>query len=265
MTCNFLLLNSDKTEVLVLGTKTSKSKMADYVLNLDSFSLNLDASSAATSSAVKNLGVVFDQNLSFNTHIKNISRVAFFHLRNIAKLRKMMSLHDAEKFVHAFITSRLDYCNALLSGCTNASLNSLQMVQNAAARVLTRTKKYEHITPVLSSLHWLPIEQRIDYKVLLLTFKALNGLAPQYMSDLITTYTPSRSLRSQNTGTLVVPRIDKITAGGRAFSYRAPLLWNKLPINIRTSDTVTIFKLGLKHTSLIRLTKIYMCMMHIYI
>ena len=95
--------------------------------------------------------------MSFNSHIKQISRTAFFHLRNIAKIRHILSQKDAEKPVHAFVTSRLDYCNSLLSGCPNKSLKTLQLVQNAAARVLTKTRKRDHITPILASLHWLPI------------------------------------------------------------------------------------------------------------
>ncbi|KAJ8390578.1 hypothetical protein AAFF_G00101840, partial [Aldrovandia affinis] len=121
-----------------------------------------------------------------------------------------------------------------------------QLVQNAAARILTRTKKYEHISPVLASLHWLPINYRVDYKVLLLTYKVLHGLAPSYLTDLLHPYNPPCSLRSQDAGNLVVPRISKNTAGGRAFSYRAPLLWNSLPISVKESDTVSIFKSRLK-------------------
>ena len=87
-----------------------------------------------------------------------------------------------KKLVHTFVTSRLDYCNAPLSGCANASLKPLQLIQNAAARILTRTKCFEHITSVSASLHWLPIKFHIDFKVLLITFKALNGLAPPYLN-----------------------------------------------------------------------------------
>uniref|UniRef100_A0A3P9B9X9 Granzyme B(G,H) n=1 Tax=Maylandia zebra TaxID=106582 RepID=A0A3P9B9X9_9CICH len=94
--------------------------------------------------------------MSFNTHIKQICKTAFFHLRSISKIRNILSQSDAEKLVHAFITSRLDYCNSLLSGCPKTSLKSLQLIQNAAARVLTGTRKREHISPVLASLHWLP-------------------------------------------------------------------------------------------------------------
>ncbi len=134
----------------------------------------------------------------------------------------MLPVSDAEKLVHAFMTSRLDYCNALLGGCPASSINKLQVVQNAAARVLTRLRKYDHITPILQSLHCLPIKLRISYKILLLAYKALNGLAPAYLTSLLSRYNPSRSLRSQNSGLLIVPRIAKSTKGGRAFSYLLP-------------------------------------------
>ncbi len=125
-----------------------------------------------TSSTVKNLGVILDSNLSFENHISNVTKTAFFHLRNIAKLRNMLSVSDVEKLVHAFMTSRLDYCNALLGGCPASSINKLQIVQNAAARVLTRSRKYDHITPILQSLHWLPIKFCISYKILLLVSRS---------------------------------------------------------------------------------------------
>ncbi len=192
----------------------------DYNLQLDGCPV--------TSSTVKNLGVILDSNLSFENHISNVTKTAFFHLRNIAKLRNMLPVSDAEKLVHAFMTSRLDYCNALLctnwlpncsGGCPASSVNKLQVVQNAAARVLTRSRKYDHITPILQSLHWLPIKFCISYKILLLTYKALNGLAPAYLTSLLFCDNPSCSLRSQNFGLLVVPRIAKSTKGGRAFSF----------------------------------------------
>ncbi|KAI5618728.1 hypothetical protein C0J50_21720, partial [Silurus asotus] len=132
-----------------------------------------------------------------------------FHLRNISKLRNMLFISDAEKLVHAFMTSRLDYCNALLGGGPASLINKLQLVQNAAARVLTRSRTYDHITPILS---------------------------------LLTRYNPSHSLRSQNSGLLVVPRITKSTKGCRTFSHLAPKLWNSLPDSVRGSDTLTQFK-----------------------
>ncbi len=96
----------------------------------------------------------------------------------------MLSMSNAEMLINAFMTSRLDYSNALLCGCSACLINKLQMVQNAAVRVLTRTGKYDHISPVMSTLHWLPIKHHIDFKILLITYKALNGLAPQCFSKL---------------------------------------------------------------------------------
>ncbi|XP_074496841.1 uncharacterized protein LOC141770891 [Sebastes fasciatus] len=240
MTCNFLMLNSDKTEVIVLGPEHLRNKLSNDIVTLDGIAL-------ASSTTVRNLGVVFHQDMSFNSHIKQTSRTAFFHLRNIAKIRHILCQNDAEKLVHAFVTSRLDYCNSLLSGCSNKSLKTLQLIQNAAARVLTRTRKIDHITPVLASLHWLPVKSRIDFKVVLLTYKALNGQAPSYLKELIVPYYPTRALRSQNAaGLLEVPRVSKSRMGARAFSYQAPLLWNQLPVPVREADTVSTFKSRLK-------------------
>ncbi len=122
-----------------------------------------------------NLGVLFDSNRLFESHISSICKTVFFHLKNISKLRPMLSTSNTEMLIHAFMTSRLDYCNALLGGSSPCLINKLQMVQNAAARVLTRTRNYDHISPVLSTLHWLPIKHRIDFKILLITYKSLNG------------------------------------------------------------------------------------------
>ena len=239
MTCNFLMLNSDKTEVILIGPEHLRDQLSGDVVSVDGIAL-------ASNTTVKNLGVIFDQDLSFNSHVKQISRTAFFHLRNISKIRHILSQKDAEKLVHAFVTSRLDYCNSLLSGCSNKSLRSLQLIQNAAARVLTKTKKRDHITPALAALHWLPVKSRITFKILLLTYKALIGDAPSYLKELVVPYCPTRELRSLNAGLLVVPRVLKSRMGARAFSYQAPLLWNQLPPSVREADTVTSFKSRLK-------------------
>ncbi len=194
MTSNFL-------EVLIIGPKTHTCNNLEHCLTLDGCSVN-------SSSSVRNLGVLFDSNLSFESHVSSICKTAFFHLNNISKLRPMLSMSNAVMLIHAFMTSRLDYWNALLGGCCACLINKLQMVQNAAARVLTRTKKYDHISPVLSTLHWLPTKHRIEFKILLITYKALNGLAPQCLSKLLLHYSPPRPLRSQNSGHLIKKKLD---------------------------------------------------------
>ena len=116
-----------------------------------------------------------------------------------------MSHQSTISLIDAFITSKLDYCNSLLYGLSTIHINKLQRVQNAAGRLVTNTPRICHITPILEDLHWLPIKYRIEFKIVLLTFKCLYGLAPQYLVDLIAVAAQSRyNLRSRNV-TLMVP------------------------------------------------------------
>ncbi len=119
---------------------------------------------------------------------------SFFHLRSIAKLKQFLPHKDLETVIHAFLTSRLDYCNSLYCGLPQTVIFRLQIVQNAAARLLTGTKKRDHISPILASLHWLPVNFRIDFKIAVFVYKALSGLAPKYISDLLIPYSPQRAL-----------------------------------------------------------------------
>ena len=135
---------------------------------------------------------------------------SIFNLRNIAKIWHVLSKNEAEKCIHAFVSSRIDYCNALHSGYPDKALNKLQLVLNTAARILTRTKCLYHITPVLASLHWLPVKARADFKVLQLTYKALHGLAPTYLYVLILPYIPTHMLQSQDTGPWVLKKKNQI-------------------------------------------------------
>jgi len=157
MTCNFLILNSDKTEVLLIGPKNYPQNLLQYNFNLEGCPVTLSTRP----------GFYTRPQLVFRKSYFICYRNSLFHLRNFAKLRNMLSVSDAEKLVHAFMTSRIDYSNALLAGCPASTINKLQLVQNAADRVLTRSRKYDHITPILSSLHWLPIKFRINYWVLI--------------------------------------------------------------------------------------------------
>lgn len=168
------------------------------------------------------------------------------HLRNIIDIRASLTQDAAEKLVHALVTSRIDCGNALLAGLPAVQLEKIQRVQNTAARVICGARKHEPITPVLKRLHWLPIKFRIQYKILLLTFKALHGLAPDYIIELLTVYQPQRTLRSNRNRTLVVPRTKQRSYGDRAFSAVAPKLWNALPVDLSAIDTLDSFKSSLK-------------------
>ena len=158
---------------------------------------------------------------------------------------QILDIDTASSLVHALITSRLDNGNSLLYGINDLQLNKIQRAQNAAARMLTKTKKFDHITPVLQQLHWLPIKYRIHYKILLLTWKAMHDQAPIYIKDLLHLHNPSRHLRSSDKNFLSIPKTNS-SFGDRAFYACAPKLWNSLPSNLRFCDSLYIFKKSLK-------------------
>ena len=189
---------------------------------------------------------MMDLPLSMEQHITHICKSGFYHLRNISRIRRYLSCRLAECLVHAFVTSRLDFCISVLYGLPSYLIERLQRVQNSAARVVTLTGKNEHITPVLYGLHWLPVKQRIMYKLLVLTFKARNDLALKYKSDLINIYVPKRNIWSVSNQQLVQPACNLHTHGSRAFSYASPFMWNSIPHEIRSSSSVSSFKRQIK-------------------
>ena len=134
----------------------------------------------------------------------------------------------------------------MFSSLSLSALGRLQSVQNAAARLLSRSSKWSHITPILKTLHWLPVAYRIRFKILTLTYRALHGQTPAYVADLIHPYTSSRPLRSHRQHLLSVPRTHLKTRGDRAFAAVAPKLWNALPLHLRSADSVDSFKNVLK-------------------
>ena len=191
-------------------------------------------------------GVTRDSFMNMEEHIGNICKASYIQLRNIRSIRNIISKDNLITVVHAFITSRLDYCNSLLYGLPDCQLDKLQRIQNIAARIVSGAKKYDHITPVLKTLHWLPIKYRIRFKINLLTFRALSGQAPPYLTELLQVKTSTRSLRSSSQHLLCKPKTRLKTYGDPSFMACAPELWNTFSISIKSTKTLNSFKSLLK-------------------
>ncbi len=232
-----LQLNLAKTELLVVSANPSLHH---------NFSIQLGSSTITPSRTARNLGVVIDDQLSFTDHIATTAWSCRFALYNIRKIRPFLSEQAAQLLVQALVLSRLDYCNALLAGLPACTIKPLQLIQNAAARVVFNEPKKAHVTPLFIRLHWLPIAARIKFKVLMFAYKTTTGTVPIYLNLLVQTYAPSRSLRSASERRLVVPSQRGTKSLSLTFSWTVPSWWNDLPISIRTAESLAIFKKHLK-------------------
>jgi hypothetical protein len=234
-----LKINDSKTEFLIIGTKQQLSKVQIE-------EIKVGQSCIKPVNSARNLGVIFDSNMSMVPHVNQVCKKGYYQLMRLRQIKKYVGNGAMESLVHSFVTSNIDYCNILLYGCPKTVIGKLQKLHNAAARVVTGTYKFDHITPVLKQLHWLPISSRIEYKIALLTYKCLHGLAPKYLCDLIVKHQPNRTLRSGSLNRLQMPRTNTKTLGPRAFSSASPNVWNSLPETVKNVESLDRFKHLLK-------------------
>lgn len=234
---NMLKCNDPKTDMIVLSSKYSP--VADII------SVKVGDHNIPPANKIRNLGVIMDQHLTMVDHVNATVKGAFFKLREISYYRKYLTKAATKTLMHAYVTSKLDYCNGLLYGLPLETTNKMQSVLNTAARLVTLGSKYDHITPILRELHWLPVQFRIKFKILLQVFKSLNNLAPKYLSNKLFLKMNS-GLRSDNSNTLIVPKSRLKTYGDRAFSIAGPTLWNGLNQTLRNCSNLDTFKRLLK-------------------
>jgi len=170
---------------------------------------------------VQTLGVVVDSRLSMADHVSLLCRSVYYQLRQLRPVVRSITEDAAKMVAHAIISSWLDYCNSLLCRTAGNLLQKLQSVQNAAARLIMRTGRRQHITPVLRELHWLPVQQRIDFKMAVLVYKALHGQLPQYLAEncQLLTHIGCRSMRSADVLTCATKRT-RTRLGDREFFRR---------------------------------------------
>ena len=238
---NKLKINDSKTEFIVFRSPQAKQY-------LSGLSVSVGDSVIAQSSKV---GVIFDQFLNFDDYISGVCRSTHFHLRNSGRIRHLLSYDACAQLIYALISIRLYYCNSLLYNLPKGSIERLQKIQNQAARILTKTPRCDHISEVLVSLHWLRIEQRIIYKILILTFKAfVHYSAPMYLSELVKKKSSSTNTRSANDDLLlVIPPLSRncsITFFEESFNFAAPTEWNRLDKRIRSIANLNTVKSEIK-------------------
>jgi len=229
---NKLKLNQDKTEFFLAAS-------SHHLKNVANISLDLDGVKICPSTSVRNLGVIFDQQMSMSNHITQLCKSVNYLIRNISRIRPYLDFNTCHNTVRALILSRLDYCNVLLNGITQKDLSRLQKLQNKCAKLIYLKPRSEHVSPLLRELHWLPVKERIRFKTLTLVYKSLNGLSPQYISNCLVVRSSSHTMSTRSSGSVnfTIPRTRKC-AGDRAFSVAAPQLWFYLPPTIKDATSL---------------------------
>jgi hypothetical protein len=195
---------------------------------------------------MKTLGVVVDSRLTFHSHVSSVIQSCIYHAQEIRHIWDLLDQSMAQKQACSLILSRLDYCNSLLYGAPIEVVSKLQRLQNNVARIVLKADRRCDARPLLQQLHWLPVESRLRFKIALLTYKVRLTSTPSYLSSTLTSKRQSGySLRSSSVPQLTIPRV-KTEFARRAFRVAAPQIWNDLPVNVQSSQSVTVFKSRLK-------------------
>ena len=228
MSQNRLKLNQSKTQLLPVGTWQQLSKINFMeIQNTDEI--------VKFSSEITNLGFIFDSNLSMHEHIKRLTCSCSMQLRKLRLIRSCLNKSTIETLIHAFVHSRLDYCNSLFYGIPNKSSALLQSIQNRAAKIVVGGLKYDHVSPILKDLHWLTVDKRVLFKIGTLMYKCVNGFAPDYLTNKLTakaSVSQRYQLRSNYLNFLIVPPT-RLVIGSRNFAVFGPVVWNGLPESLR--------------------------------
>jgi hypothetical protein len=243
MRSNRLQLNTAKTEVLWCASNRRQHQIPQLPVRIGD-------DDVVPVSSVRDLGIFLDSDVSMRMHVTKTVSGCFNVLRQLRSISRSVSRPVLQSLVVALVLSRLDYGNATLAGIPNCLCDRLQSVLNAAARLIFAAKKYDHVTLLLEELHWLRARQRITYKLAMLTYRCLHGLAPPYLASELTRTADiesRRHLRSGATERLEVPTVRRPTIGGRAFPAAAAEAWNSLLTSeINSAPSVDIFKRSLK-------------------
>ena len=238
---NKLQLNEDKTEYMITVKPSLLSICAKPPICID-------GSEIFPTAQVKNLGVIFDEELTLSAQVTSLCQQMFMEIRKISLHRNFLPDDVVTQLMISLVLSKMDYCNSLFINLPQNLLDKLQRVQNCAAKICLRKRKYDHVTPLLKSLHWLPVKERIVYKIATLCHKYFLGTLPFYLSSLLKKPQSTRNLRSSDDRTaLFQPMKNLKSYGERSFEFNGPQIWNALPREIREIECHDSFKRALKH------------------
>lgn len=229
----FLQLNARKTQIILFGPPEVLREIPIGGIFL------CEGTTIRFVSTIKNLGVMMDSSLTMSNQVCNLKKTCFLTLRKIAKIRNLLTQDNLKTIVNSLVVSCLDYCNALYYGIGQKLQIQLQQIQNAASKIVMGKYKYNHMDDDLNHLHWLPIKKRVIFKIALLVYKSLTGLAPPYLQELFNYTSHGTDFR------LLVPSTST-KHGARAFSVIGPRIFNSLPRNIKEIDDISTFKKHLK-------------------
>ena len=176
MSSKLLCLNPLKSEFLIIGLPKQIAKLQNPLLQMPGNVSLIPVKSA------RNLGFIFDSNVTLDDQISAVTKSCMYHIRDLKRIRKSLDVKTAGIIATSIIHSKLDYCNSLYYNLPSTRLHRLQLIQNAAARAVKNLPKHDHISPVLKSLHWLKVHERVQYKILSLTYGALQFRQPTYMA-----------------------------------------------------------------------------------
>ena len=201
------------------------------------------------SKTVKCLGVIIDEHMLLDNHLRFTAKKAFYYFSKVKKIRKLLSFHNLKMISQFYIISHLNYCNSIYYGITKSRINYLDRILRIIVRMIYGFKRKDHnsITECLTSLGWLEMTNYSAYRILCLTYTALNAKQPRYLYDIIKLKENTCRLRSSNSLLLSNQKFNLDTYGKRIFSVSAPVLWNNLPLHLRRCNSIKTFKKAVKN------------------
>ena len=236
---NLLLINPGKTQLMVYGSRQMVAKLPECS------QLSLLGKALTPNESIKDLGVTFGRNLNFNEDIIKVSAQCMSALGKINRVKHVFNKELLITIINSLVFSKLFYCSSVWSTTSAGNIKKLQSVQNFAARIIGGDRKYDHVTPILKELQWIPVKKHLFYRDAVLAFKCMNGLAPNYLSPLFTTREAVSRRTTRQSDQLNLPLFTSVK-GLKSFKYRMAKLWNELPPDIKLCGSISVFKFNLK-------------------